>query len=1496
MYSARRFLRKPKEYIALLLGLALAAGVFFSILTALKPTRADPEGIVTMHDYDPFAPMLLPAGYGWDSGSAITTEGGIHFPSSGSVFKNTSDYTAFSFKMDPSNALYWDLNTLKFAFNAADINTGYAIVLYGGFTNTLVLTYNGATVATLITHYATTSMDQGGIHVVVKITDPVTRAFTVSVNGQVRATVASPLSPPSQTGFGASCAAAGITSPGPGFANVELGIPGAAPPAYPVTVNFYEAGTTNPLRAPVVETGYEYQYYTVNQPFSLPGGWIYANCEKHLWEPQMVRRNAQDNVIDIFYRSVTVEKDASYGGVPDRGEQDDPVPVSLGQVINYTIPIASASAVEVPPIRKNKSNIFVGTGNDGSNWGYTNSHPSIGTYTLTAQRTLPADLKPGTEMFVTAQMNIEKATNQAITGSAVVSMTYTNNRTGESVLLISRTINAGTYPSPTGGPWDNAEVVPISNALAGDTYTLTVTKEVTAAPFYFYWAGWQPTLVFNYESTDMATKDALILTDTLPPGLTFVPGSNNLPGGSYVTSFSYNSVTRELKWETGLVPIGVTGFTFQALVDAPGIFENTAEATFQGGLELPSNPTYHATTVVRVTEHFLEYGTDAQLKADQTNSVTKGGDWSVPAGSLGTIAKDGRTYSYYGFDLHDGMGFQAGNPPAGSPPTFANLQASEDITLYFRQNPQVAVKFYDYDSPATQIKADAPRQTVLFGDNYYLPGGHLSQIAYASEDYNYCGYSVDGGVTVLPGSPPAPLLAGLTADAEVRLYFRAAPAVAAHFVEHLNCIETLRNDQSYVLAAKGDDFTLPAATMNPIISSFTGKYYGYCGYSIGAPTDDPGQIIAGPPPPFLNVQGNQEITLYFDEGYSLIKDAYLHDGTSYDTFPANGADDDWIPVKQGDKIKYVLTVPRPAPPVFSGPAPKPAPVAVGFVNGSFEDPDIRTCPTSWLLPSQIVNIPNWTNFLDGYLPGWHAVPLTVTGLPNDYTAQVLRNSTGAAGSFKVPYPDGNQCAELNAETNQRLYQDVATTPGTKIYWEFWHATRINGTTNYDELMFSLRPAGTPLATPTPDQIQCNARTRGIDGWKKYSGSYTVPPGQTNTEFGFAAISWGASGSVSAGNDLDAIRLYGPSYVELQLSHDKGAGDVSVGEVVTYTIVASNTGECDASGVTVTDKLPIGAAFVPGSIRLGAAVISDAIGYNAATRTVSVNIGNIKGIGSPSTDCQNSYTITFQVTMQGGGAVWNQASVDYNDREFETEPENLGGLSNVSDPVELRLPLLVEDIIPGGLRILSIGQGGAADGQRVTWDLDAMAEQQVYTLTVEVEVEEPGQYENAARVLDGSDPPPESNHTYHEWSGRTLHIRQIVIEPLSGLQRPAMGYYILLNDGTTLPLTSDSVTPGFPFTEYTLTPSADKIYALTDIVPQYYEFAGHKQNDGPSESGHPTASPIAGADAATLNGDVTLDFTNTGEIWITVYIRPRGMPGEHQTGVESNRFGTVYADQ
>jgi len=77
------------------------------------------------------------------------------------------------------------------------------------------------------------------------------------------------------------------------------------------------------------------------------------------------------------------------------------------------------------------------------------------------------------------------------------------------------------------------------------------------------------------------------------------------------------------------------------------------------------------------------------------------------------------------------------------------------------------------------------------------------------------------------------------------------------------------------------------------------------------------------------------------------------------------------------------------------------------------------------------------------------------------------------------------------------------------------------------------------------------------------------------------------------------------------------------------------------------------------------------------------------------------------------------------------------------------------------------------------------------------------------------------------------------------------------------------------------------------------FVRHMQNDGdkelPEPGGHPRTGPLTDppADLSTANGSMKLDYTNTGEIWITVYIRPKGTPSNNQFSVETNNFGTVY---
>ena len=80
-----------------------------------------------------------------------------------------------------------------------------------------------------------------------------------------------------------------------------------------------------------------------------------------------------------------------------------------------------------------------------------------------------------------------------------------------------------------------------------------------------------------------------------------------------------------------------------------------------------------------------------------------------------------------------------------------------------------------------------------------------------------------------------------------------------------------------------------------------------------------------------------------------------------------------------------------------------------------------------------------------------------------------------------------------------------------------------------------------------------------------------------------------------------------------------------GATMEYTITVANAaGGSNATGVTLADVIPANTAFVPGSITLNAAAITDAAGYNAGTTTVSVNAGTINA-GATS-------TLKFRVTI------------------------------------------------------------------------------------------------------------------------------------------------------------------------------------------------------------------------------------------------------------------------
>ncbi|GGQ17775.1 Ig-like domain-containing protein [Streptosporangium pseudovulgare] len=170
---------------------------------------------------------------------------------------------------------------------------------------------------------------------------------------------------------------------------------------------------------------------------------------------------------------------------------------------------------------------------------------------------------------------------------------------------------------------------------------------------------------------------------------------------------------------------------------------------------------------------------------------------------------------------------------------------------------------------------------------------------------------------------------------------------------------------------------------------------------------------------------------------------------------------------------------------------------VSLVNGSFEAPPVATIDYS--IPDASTNpAVGWqTTATDRKLEFWRG---------------------GASG---VPAADGQQFAELNANEVSTLYQDLPTVPGTPMTWSLYHRGRL-GT---DVMRVLVGPPGatvaqTPTGASSPDISDDNT------AWRRYTGTYIVPPGQTTTRFAFESVS-ATGGSPALGNFLDGVTFSTP---------------------------------------------------------------------------------------------------------------------------------------------------------------------------------------------------------------------------------------------------------------------------------------------------------------------------------------------------------------------------------
>gem|GEM_PF-1590045 len=344
---------------------------------------------------------------------------------------------------------------------------------------------------------------------------------------------------------------------------------------------------------------------------------------------------------------------------------------------------------------------------------------------------------------------------------------------------------------------------------------------------------------------------------------------------------------------------------------------------------------------------------------------------------------------------------------------------------------------------------------------------------------------------------------------------------------------------------------------------------------------------------------------------------------------------------------------------------------VNFKNGSFETP--------------VTQAPN-THVPQNMAGGWNTVTVdpqnrNKPGANNiQYENVPLMFSMGNWAGFIHSAPDGNQYVELSATYPSRLYQNINVVGRTRYYYQFYHAAWKYLTTGadggYDVLRFGLRAAGNPGASVTSSQVISTSSVRGSENWVKRTGVFVVPAGMTQAELFFEGTSsW--SGNLEQGNELDNVKFQtGASLImEKSLTNsmgqriDGGYGEYS--DLITVTLKITNWGETDALPCVMTDVLWDGLQFVEGSGTVtGDSGITGNVTCSDDTVTARIGVGatanaggTIKGSQSMGTSGTTgkgqSVIVTYHARLTGapGSTIYDQASVSYNDKDFETYNPN-----------------------------------------------------------------------------------------------------------------------------------------------------------------------------------------------------------------------------------------------
>lgn len=324
---------------------------------------------------------------------------------------------------------------------------------------------------------------------------------------------------------------------------------------------------------------------------------------------------------------------------------------------------------------------------------------------------------------------------------------------------------------------------------------------------------------------------------------------------------------------------------------------------------------------------------------------------------------------------------------------------------------------------------------------------------------------------------------------------------------------------------------------------------------------------------------------------------------------------------------------------------------------------------------------------------------------------------------------------------------------------------------------------------------------------------------------------------------------------------------NVGDDVTYTIVATNYGPSDATGVKVTDVLPAGITY-KSSTPPGA--------YDPATHTCVWTIGDL-GNGA-------STTLTLVATVAGPGTIVNPASIRgdpfdpkaSNDtasatisqlidlvvtKSVDNPAANVGTTATFTIGVSNSGPSLahnvhIRDLLPAAdLTYVSAtpSVGTTYDPATGNWNVGTLAVTGSATLTLRANVVNPNVSTNTASVLSVTEPQSDTTNDSRSATVTPSHadlaITKSVLQP-----RPNVGD----GDSFTLTVTNKG-------------PDAATGVAAVDVLPAGIDYVSHSASQGgyDSTTGHWSIGTLAKDASATLTINVHVasanDYTNTATV-------------------------------